>query len=293
VWYGLARRRWAAGLSIAVLGFAVTAVDFLVVVRHFSGGSPFTGRYAAVGGSFGGIAKTAIEHPLRLLDAVQVSDLVGAIGLVLPVLGLCLLSSLSLAALPQAVLVTLSGNQSDWRFIGQNVLVMVPFVYAGAALELARRSHRRGKRMRLRARHVFVFSAGLAVWIGPSPLSVSKPASSHLDSERHAVRLIPPDARVSATNHLGSHLASRRYIYVFPVTKTADWVAVDSADIYLPPAGFASSRSGITVGAHDLYPQRTRLASLIHALRRDPRWAQVYAHSTVYVFERRRRVKTA
>jgi hypothetical protein len=42
-----------------------------------------------------------------------------------------------------------------------------------------------------------------------------------------ALRLVPPDVPVSATNMLGSHLAERRRVFSFPVLGEARWVAVD------------------------------------------------------------------
>ena len=51
-----------------VAGAAVAVIATAVIVPHYApgGGSPFAGRYAAVGGSPGGIVRTAVEHPLRL-----------------------------------------------------------------------------------------------------------------------------------------------------------------------------------------------------------------------------------
>src|SRR5262249_35030173 len=148
--------------------------------------------------------------------------------LLLPVLGLALLSPLLLAALPQAILLTLSGNKYDWAYDTQNVLLIVPFIYAGTALALAKR-----KRW-IRPEHVFTLSLILGLIFGPS-LVPNGPSAPQLNAERHAVSMIPGDASVAATNSLGSHLAARRYLYVFPDVAKADWVVVDTSDAYLPP----------------------------------------------------------
>jgi hypothetical protein len=42
-----------------------------------------------------------------------------------------------------------------------------------------------------------------------------------------ALRLVPGDAAVSATNTLGAHLSERTRIFSFPVLREAQWVVVD------------------------------------------------------------------
>jgi uncharacterized membrane protein len=289
LWYALSKGRLAIGLRITALGLAVSAIDFGVVLRHYSGGTPYTGRYDAVGGSFGGMARNVFEHPDKFIQALQLTDLLGPIMLAIPVLGLCFRSPILLAALPQALLLTLSGNQADWRYNAQNVLVIIPFVYAGTVLALAKREQRSSKRSPIRAEHVFTLSAVVAVALGPSPVSLPSRDEARLSAERRAVSLVPADARVAATNHLGSHLAARRYTYVFPHIAKAEWIAVDSADPFLPPSDL-TNRDGLAVGAHDLYSAPGRLAGAIHVLEHSRQWEQVYSQSTVHVFVRRTRL---
>lgn len=285
LWYG--GRRPKVAVVIAASGLAATAIDFAVILRHYSGGSPYSGRYAAVGGSFGGIARNVFVHPDKILNALQLSDIVGAAVLLIPVLGLCLRSPVIIAALPQAVLLTLSGNQNDWRYTAQNVLVIVPFVYVGSVLALARRDRGSKQRRMIGAEQVFAFSAVIALLFGPSPLWLPKHRKAHVDAQRHGAQVIPRGARVSATNHLGSQLASRRYTYVFPAIGKADWIALDTADAFLPSASFLRNRKGITVQSHDLAWQPIRLARAVRSLEHDPDWRQVYSDSTIHVFERR------
>jgi uncharacterized membrane protein len=279
-WFGLRTRRWRAGAAIVGGGLLATAIDFELVLRHFGGGTPYSGRYAAVGGSIGGIAKTALSDPTKILGAVQVSDLVNPVILLLPVLGLSLLSPVLIAALPQAILLTLSSNKYDWSYKTQNVLLVVPFVYAAAALALGKRDRR------IRAEHVFTLSLVLGLVLGPS-LTPKGPPAPQLRAERHAVSLIPAGARVSATNYLGSHLAARRYLYVFPDVSKADWVVVDTADPYLPPRRTAYGQERVTVGMHDLYLDPELTNRTVRQLQHDRAWRQVYAASTVHVFEHR------
>ena len=67
LWYALRPAHRLAGAAIAAAGTAVSIVAVAVVVPHFApgGGSPFEGRYAAVGGSPAGIVETALTDPWR------------------------------------------------------------------------------------------------------------------------------------------------------------------------------------------------------------------------------------
>lgn len=287
LWFAFRTRRLRLGFAIAFAGLLVTAIDFAVILRHFGTGTPYSGRYAAVGGSISGIAKTTVTDPMKLIDALQPSDVLGAVLLLIPVLGLSLFSPVILAALPQAILLTLSGNQLDWRYQTQNVLLIVPFVYAAATFALAKRERRRTKRQGVRAEHVFTLSLVLGLIFGPSPLWAKSPPSAHLAAERTAVSLVPKDAPVAVTNHLGSHLAARRYVYFFPEVAKADWVVIDTADAYLPPLNWLRQRDGLSVGTHDLYWQPQLMRERVRDLQRNPGWREVFSASNVHVFKRR------
>ncbi len=71
IWYAVSHRRRGTGSVIAALGLAWGIVAIAVVIPHFNDGqsSDFYGRYSEVGGSPGGIVKTAFTHPLRIADA--------------------------------------------------------------------------------------------------------------------------------------------------------------------------------------------------------------------------------
>ena len=86
VWYAITRRR-PAGLVIAVAAPPCSFVAIAVVVPHFApgGGSPFEGRYSAVGGSPSGIVKTAITDPQTTIAAItEARDLQYIFHLLLP-----------------------------------------------------------------------------------------------------------------------------------------------------------------------------------------------------------------
>ena len=66
LWYAIRRRR-RPGAAIAGAGLLVSALAIAVVIPHYNAGaeSSFYGRYDAIGGSAGGIAKTAVTEPWR------------------------------------------------------------------------------------------------------------------------------------------------------------------------------------------------------------------------------------
>ncbi|MDX6437153.1 MAG: hypothetical protein QOK34_1987, partial [Gaiellaceae bacterium] len=97
VWYAIAHRRPVVGFAIALAGAAWGAIAIAIVIPHFNAGaeSDFYGRYSEVGGSAGGILKTTVEHPLRILEAAFGSrDLHYLLDLVAPLAALCLLAPL-------------------------------------------------------------------------------------------------------------------------------------------------------------------------------------------------------
>src|SRR5262249_12223179 len=101
IWYAVSRRRWAVGGAIVIAGIAWAAVATSVITPHFNHGqsSDFYTRYSEVGGSPGGIVKTAFTHPGRLASAVFTSrDLLYVLQLGWPLAFLFLLSPLVLAA---------------------------------------------------------------------------------------------------------------------------------------------------------------------------------------------------
>src|SRR5205085_11107503 len=56
IWYAVRKGERVVGGTIAVLGFGVSALEFLVLIPHYSiaGFSPFAVRYSSVGGTPGG-----------------------------------------------------------------------------------------------------------------------------------------------------------------------------------------------------------------------------------------------
>jgi uncharacterized membrane protein len=284
VWHVLTRRRVLPGAAIAVAGVAVTVVAVAVVVPHFSpqSGSSFYGRFDEVGGSPGGVARRAVTDPLSVLgEAVEPRDRTYVLELLLPLAGLSLLAPAALLpALPELGLNLLSATKTQTSIHFQYSALAAAALVAAAVLGAARLAHGSARRAeRLAVLAVAAAFAGNYV-LGPIPVWAKLPGGETLGSSAHevdahdalaarALRLIPGDAVVSASNSLGGHLSARRRILSFPRRLDADWVAVDATRPgnldRLEPAPYARAIAG---------------------LRRDRRFRLVFDEDGVLVFRR-------
>jgi uncharacterized membrane protein len=280
LWYALARRRVAAGLVIAALGFAWSVIAIAVVIPHFhtAGESDFYGRYSEVGGSAAGIVKTTFTHPSRIADAAFTGrDLRYVLQLVLPLAGLSLLAPLVLiAALPELALNLLSATPTQTSIHFHYTAGLIPPLVIAAVLGAKRVS-----RWGVAAALAVVIAALVGAYrLGPIPGWRHVPGGSrfqataahvteHDQIAAKALRLIPTSAVVSATNTLGAHLSARRRILSFPYIQDATWIAADETQ----------------PGYGDRYAPLPMALALV-ALRRNPDWRLVFEQDGVLVFNR-------
>jgi uncharacterized membrane protein len=280
VWYAFARRHTAAGLVIAVLGFAWAAIAIAVVIPHFhtAGESDFYGRYSEVGGSTAGIVKTTFTDPGRIAHAAfSRRDVRYLLELVLPLAGLSLLAPLVLiAALPELAINLLSATPTQTSIHFHYTAGLIPPLVAAAVL-----GARRLSRWTIPVAMAVVVAALVGSYrLGPIPGWRDVPGGSRFQAtaarvtehdriSARALKLIPKSVVVSATNTLGAHLSARRRVLSFPYIQDATWIAADETqpgygDRYAPlPAALALS-----------------------ALRRDPDWRLVFEQDGVLVFNR-------
>ncbi len=269
VWYAVSRRRRLAGTALAVAGAALGLFFLSVVIPHFRSGesSAFFERYDAVGGSLGGIAKTAVTDPLVILDAItEGRDLAYILELALPLAAAFLAAPLVLlGALPELAANVLSDVSTQTSIEFHYTAPIVPFLVAGAVFGVARRP-------RL-APVVLVASLLGAVLVGPLREGELVPdrRSAHDRIAARAIALIPAGAPVSSTNGLGAHLSARRRILSFPVIREAEWVAVD-----LRRASYLDRRSSPSTAG---IPLAALLAS--------GDWSTVLEEDGVFVLRRR------
>ncbi|MCP9486756.1 MAG: DUF2079 domain-containing protein [Gaiellaceae bacterium MAG52_C11] len=283
VWYALARGRRRAGAAIAASGVAVAAVAIGIVVPHFApaGSSAFEGRYRAVGGSPLGIVETAFTDPLLIVEqAFDGHGIPYLLELGLPLLALPLLAPLAaLTALPELAANLLSSTRTQTSIHFHYTAAAIPGLIVASVLGAAR--FRNAGRLRSLVTAVVV--AGIAanyilgaipVWRafpgGESLASREYRVTAHDDVAERALRLIPDDDVVSATNSLGGHLSERRRVLSFPVLDGADWIAADE------------TRPGY---ADRIAPLAT--SERIRRLRLDARWRIVFDEDGIVVFRKR------
>jgi uncharacterized membrane protein len=280
IWYALARRHWAAGAAIAVACAAWSAIAIGIVIPHYNAGaeSDFYGRYSEVGGSAGGILKTAFTHPRRIIEAAFSSrDLHYLWQLVAPLAGLCLLSPIILvAALPELAINLLSATTTQtsihFHYTAGLIAPLVIAAVFGAA---------RFKRLAIPLGMVVVATALLANYhLGPIPgwrhvpggqqfQATAARVTDHDRIAERALERIPDNAVVSATNTLGAHLSARRRFLSFPFLEDATWIAADETQ-----PGYADRFAPLPTAVQLLW------------LRRNPDWELVFEQDGILVFRR-------
>ena len=285
-WHLVSRRRALPGGAVVATGLAVSILALAVVIPYFSpsGTSSFYGRYDEVGGSPGGIVETAVTDPGTIAAAVsERRDGAYLLHLVLPLAGLALLAPLVLlVALPELALNLLSATETQTSIHFHYSATALAGLVAASVLGAARVVRRRpGMAEPLALLAVGAALAGNYV-LGGLPVWRAFPGGEELGTrvavlEEHdriaarALRLVPPDAVVSASNSLGAHLSERRRVLSFPLTAGAEWIAVDE------------TRPGYA----DRIDAALPYAAAIARVRRDHRWELVHQQDGVLLFRRR------
>ena len=270
-------------IGFAVAGALVSTLAIAVVIPHYNAGadSAFYGRYDAIGGSAGGIAKTAVIHPWRILEqAFQGRDVHYLFHLLLPLGFLFLLSPVVLiAALPELALNVLSATSTQtsihFHYTAGTIAPLVAATVLGAAL-LARRFPAG------RVAALAVLVALLASWkIGGIPLWGAVPGgedyqrndwrvTAHDHIAAQAVSLVPKQAVVTSTNVLGAHLSDRRRVLSLPKLADATWAVADETR-----SSYADRSAPLPA------------AAALVRLRQSPDWRLVFSRDGVLVFHKR------
>ncbi len=287
LWYALRPGRRRAGALIASTGLLITVIAFAIVIPHYSisGSSRFEGRYGAVGGSPSGILETAVTHPGTILSAAtQSRDVAYVADLLLPLLALPLLAPLAaLTAAPELALSLLSDTRTQTSIHFHYTAGALPGLMVAAVLGAARLRRRYEWARRPEGRAIVVSTLIAGILLGPLPVWSHVPFGSDLAAREHivgrharaaerAVRVIPAEAPVSATNTLGAHLSERRRVFSFPVLGEARWVAVD-----LERPSY-----------RDQLGRETQVRRAVAALRADGRFTVVFDEDGILVLHRER-----
>ena len=165
--------------------------------------------------------------------------------LFLPLGFLSLLSPLALIfALPDLVINLLSNNTQLKQIYYQYTAIITPFMFITAIFGIKFASRKLKKLpLTLFSWYLVVFAILGAYLYGPLPAS-QKPSISVFTEQLgyggevdEVLRKIPQDAKVAATNNLGSHLSQRDYLFTIPIgVEEADYVALLLNDPFAQPS---------------------------------------------------------
>jgi uncharacterized membrane protein len=284
VWFALAHGRRLAGAAIAAAGVAATLVAIEIVIPHFNraGTSSFFTRYSEVGSTPGGIVHTALTDPWRIVTTAVTGRGLGYLArLVIPLGLLVVLAPLVLlAALPELAVNLLSAATTQTSIRFHYTAGLIPVLVAAAILGAARAVRDRPQRAAPLATAAVVLGLASNYALGPIPVWHYFPGgeqhqahaaslSTHDRIGARALRLIPANAVVSATNSLGAHLSARRRVLSFPYLQDARWIAADET-----APGYADR----------LAPLPT--AVQLSWLRRNRAWRLVFERDGILIFER-------
>ena len=285
LWWALGRGRQVEGALIAAVGIAVAAIAIEVVIPHFNraGTSSFFTRYNEVGGTPGGIVHTAVTDPWRIVTTAVTGRGLGYLARLFLPLGLLALLAplLLLAAIPELAINLLSAATTQTSIRFHYTAGLIPVLVAAAVLGAARLARGRPERVPPLAAGAVVLALVSNYALGAIPLWRYFPAgqqaqahaaevSEHDRIAATALRLIPGNAVVSATNTLGAHLSARSRVLSFPFVQDATWIAADETS-----PGYADR----------LAPLPT--AVQLSWLRRNPEWRLVFERDGVLIFQRR------
>jgi uncharacterized membrane protein len=266
VWYAIRRGRRRFGFSVFAVGLSVTAVNMLVVIPHFApaGGVPFAARYKNVGGTPGGVLRTAFTDQVAFVhEMVTWHKLLFLVLIFVPLAGLWALEPLMLVgAIPDLVINLLSSKPEQTTVYYHYTAGIAPYVIAASVLGAARL--RRQKRMLLS----LAIAIGCFTLVSPmdyTAVSVSSRSHREVDAIRQALTFIPPRTPVSASQSIGAYVSARRSVAVFPTLGRARWVIVGAIE------------------TKEDDPQRFQRT--LRRLRSSPHWKTVFDSSGVAVFE--------
>lgn len=284
LWWALARGRRLEGAAVLAVGASIALVAIEVVIPHFNraGTSSFFARYSEVGGSPGGIVHTAVTKPWRLVTTAVTGRGLGYLARLFLPLGLLALLAplLLLAAIPELAINLLSAATTQTSIRFHYTAGLIPILVATTIFGAAYLVRSRPQWTAPLATGVVVLAIASNYALGAIPLWRYLPGgqqaqahaadvSGHDRLALRALRLIPKNAVVSATNTLGAHLSARRRILSFPVIQDARWIAADETS-----PGYADR----------LAPLPT--AVQLSWLRRNPEWRLVFERDGILIFHR-------
>jgi uncharacterized membrane protein len=230
-----------ATLAASILWFWIAVY---IIIPHFSleARSPFMSYYDELGGNPLQIGFTLLTRPRLAWQLLFTSDrLAYLLALLAPVAFLSLLApQILLLALPSLAINLVSSNwwMHQWYAFQHYNASIAPFIILsaiGGAVFLVNQAERRLHWDRRKTAHslagLILFSSLCCHWCyGHSPLSKgfrASPVTSHDRLVHEFTLLIPPEAALTTSYQLNSHLSQRQNIYLLPNLHDAEYLLVD------------------------------------------------------------------
>jgi len=239
--YVAAVHRRPSGLGLAAAAAAVFALLIWVVMPNWIQSPYFSvhNPWSHLGNTPWELIASPLLRPDLFFGTILQPERLGyLVMLVVPLAGLPLLAPEVLGvALPPVVSNLLSTNEMQYTIRGQYTAALTPILITAAVVGSRRAAvwvEERGWSPRAVLAAMVATSVIASVTFSPLPWSQDPFARKQFwdMNQRPAVAAIaariPPDASVSAANHVGAHLSLRNAIYPFPVEMDrADFVIVD------------------------------------------------------------------
>jgi uncharacterized membrane protein len=290
------RRRAAALLGAGALAWVAIALTVIIPAFSIDGDNPHIKRYSSLGDGPGEIVTTIVTRPWDALEIVATPGRLGyVVALLLPLLLLPLAAPLLAAVVVPQLAINLFASSGPVQTVEYHyAVVLVPFLVAASLLGLARLHERRWParlapllaRPRALAGSMVGAVVVAGVFLGPVPIWGWVPGGwsgsplhqfskdDHTRALERAVAMVPPGARVSASNGPGSHLSARRRIKLFPYIANVDYILV--ADT---PRARAIARDRPT-----LRPAGYRFRA--RTLEKSERWELLFSEQGVRLYRR-------
>lgn len=191
------------------------------------------------------ILKTVVLSPQKIFfDTVSTANIVYLFRIFITTGFMSLLSPLYLVfAVPDLAINILSKNSNLKSIIFQYNATIIPFIYVATAFSAKRLSQVRNINYRLMGLYIIVFALISTYFYGVLPGAAHPSLEIFSDPNTESSRIfsilktIPENAKVAATNNLGSQLSHRQFIYTIPMgVHDADYLAFLLNDPYAQPS---------------------------------------------------------
>lgn len=221
----IARRHYRLGIAVLLAGVSGFMVITKVVMPYFAHGIPYSyWRYTSLGPDLPSSVKAVISDPLHAITIAlyPAKKILLLLKTFLPVLGLNFLSPLFIVCLPLLGERIMSDNPNYWEY-GYHYQALLGLSVYLAAMDGAQNIGRCIKGLQWKRRLSWVFPVVLAVFSFGMMLYVVRftyveggytLAFGQISTLQQAVEVIPENAKICTTNHVGPYI--QRY-YIHPV----------------------------------------------------------------------------